>query len=101
MQGRRQSGALQPVHDWPPLPYLTFSRLNSTEADHSSLVVARLLLAHDADPNAGYLPDGKPIPVTALSGAFRGRRDWVNQPPHQHSLPLARLRATGAHCRAV
>lgn len=78
-------------HDWPPLLYLSFSRLNSTEADHSTLEVARLLLAHGADPNAGYLPDGEPPPVTALSGAFLGRRDPVNQPAHQHSVPLARL----------
>jgi ankyrin repeat protein len=78
-------------HGWPPLLYLSFSRLNSTEADHSTLEVARLLLAHGADPNAGYLPDGELPPVTALSGAFRGRRDPANQPPHQHSLPLARL----------
>jgi ankyrin repeat protein len=78
-------------HGWPPLLYLTFSRLNSTEAGHSTLEVARLLLAHGADPNAGYLPDGEPPPVTALSGAFHGRTDPANQPAHQHSLPLARL----------
>lgn len=74
-------------HGWPPLLYLALSRLDSTE----TLEVARLLLAHGADPNAGYLPDGEPPPVTALSGAFRGRSDPVNQPPHQHSLALARL----------
>jgi hypothetical protein len=67
------------------------SRLNSTEAGHSTLEVARLLLAHGADPNAGYLHDGNTPPVTALSGAFRGRRDPLRQPAHQHSLPLARL----------
>ena len=78
-------------HRWPPLLYLTFSRLDSTAAGHSTLEVARLLLAHGADPNAGYLPDGQTPPVTALSGAFRGRRDPVNQPAHQHCLPLARL----------
>jgi Ankyrin repeats (3 copies) len=78
-------------HGWPPLLYLTFSRLNTTEKSHSTLEVARLLLAHGADPNAGYLPDGEPPPVTALSGAFRGERDPVNQPAHQHGLPLARL----------
>lgn len=77
-------------HGWPPLLYLSFSRLNSTEPEHSTLEVARLLLANGADPNAGYLSE-RSIPVTALSGAFRGERDPVNQPAHQHSLPLARL----------
>lgn len=78
-------------HGWPPLLYLACSRLNSTAAGHSTLEVARLLLAHGVDPNAGYLPDGQPPPVTALSSAFRGKRDPVNQPAHQYSLPLARL----------
>jgi ankyrin repeat protein len=76
-------------HGWPPLLYLALSRLNS--AEHSTLEVARLLLEHGADPNAGYLPDGEAPPVTALSGAFKGRIDPVNQPAHQHSVELARL----------
>jgi len=76
-------------YGWPPLLYLTSSRLNSPV--HSPVEVARLLLAYGADPNAGYLPDGSPPPVNALSGLFRGYRDPVNQPAHQHSLPLARL----------
>ncbi|RSM80981.1 ankyrin repeat domain-containing protein [Kibdelosporangium aridum] len=78
-------------HGWPPLLYLAFSRLDSAEANHSTLKVARLLLTHGADPNAGYLPDGEPPPVTALSGTFHGRSDPVNNPAHQYSLPLARL----------
>lgn len=76
-------------YGWPPLLYLTSSRVNSPE--HSPVEVARLLLAYGADPNAGYLLDGLPPPVTALSGVFRGYRDPVNQPAHQHSLALARL----------
>jgi ankyrin repeat protein len=78
-------------HGWPPLLYLAFSRLNSTESGHSTLEVARLLLAHGADPDAGYVPEDGPTPVTALSGAFHGRTDPVNQPAHQYSGPLARL----------
>lgn len=50
--------------------------------------MARLLLHHGADPNAGYLWDGR-HPFTALTGAF-GRGEG-NQPPHQHRLELARL----------
>ena len=76
-------------YGWPPLLYLASSRVNSP--DHFPVEVARLLLAYGADPNAGYLPDGSPPAVTALSGLFRGYRDPVNQPAHQDSLPLARL----------
>jgi hypothetical protein len=76
-------------YGWPPLLYLASSRV--TSPDHSPVEVARLLLAHGADANAGYLLDGAPPPVTALSGVFRGYRDPVNQPAHQHSLALARL----------
>jgi ankyrin repeat protein len=75
-------------HGWPPLLYLAFSRADSGD---STLEVARELLAAGADPNAGYLHDGQAPPVTALSGAFRGRQNPANQPPHQHSLALARL----------
>jgi hypothetical protein len=41
--------------------------------------VARPLLAHGADPNAGYMPDGEPPPVTVLSTVLHGRLDPVNQ----------------------
>jgi hypothetical protein len=74
-------------HGWPPLLYLMFSRVDGGPAPE----VAALLLAHGADPNAGYLPDGEPPPVTALSGAFHGYIDPVNQPAHRHGLALARL----------
>jgi hypothetical protein len=76
-------------YGWSPLLYLASSRVTSPE--HAPVEVARLLLAYGADPNAGYLLDGAPPPVTALSGVFRGYRDPVNQPAHQHSLALARL----------
>jgi ankyrin repeat protein len=78
-------------HGWPPLLYLAFSRIDSTRPEHSTLEVARLLLAHGADPDAGYLCDGEPPPITALSGAYRGRLDPVNQPAHRHSRELAAL----------
>jgi ankyrin repeat protein len=74
-------------HGWPPLLYLMFSRAGGDAAPE----VAALLLANGADPNAGYLPDGEPPPVTALSGAFHGHIDPVNQPAHRHGLALARL----------
>lgn len=84
---RREGGP----HTWQPLLYVAYSRLDSTEKRHSTLEVARLLLQHGADPNAGYLWEGLPSPFTALTGAFGGGEDAVNQPPHQHAMTLARL----------
>jgi hypothetical protein len=53
--------------------------------------VARPLLAHGADPNAGYMPDGEPPPVTVLSTVLHGRLDPVNQAAHRDAAQLARL----------
>lgn len=83
---RRSGGPL----DWEPLVYLAYSRLDSAAAGHSTLEVARLLLTHGADPNAGYLWAGL-YPFTVLTGAFGEGEDAVNQPRHQYCLPLARL----------
>ena len=74
-------------HGWPPLLYLTSSRLNTGDP----VEVARLLLAHGADPNAGYLPDSEPPPVTALSAVLHGYHDPVNQPAHRYAAHLVRL----------
>jgi hypothetical protein len=74
-------------HGWPPLLYLTSSRLNSGDP----VATARLLLTHRADPNAGYLPDSEPPPVTALSAVLHGRLDPPNQPAHRDAQQLARL----------
>lgn len=72
---------------WEPLVYLAYSRLEV--APEAPLEIARMLLEHGADPNAGYLWQGLPSPFTALTGAFgRGEGD---QPPHQNRLALARL----------
>src|SRR5262245_30277706 len=74
-------------YDWPPLLYAALPPV----AGRSTVEVAELLLAAGADPNAGYLLDGEPPPVTALSGAFHGRHDPINQPAHRYGLALARL----------
>jgi ankyrin repeat protein len=91
--GRDPSLARRPggPHDWEPLLYAAYSRLDSEEAGHSTLEVARLLLEHGADPNAGFLWEGLSPPFTALTGAFGYGEDAPNQPPHQYELELARL----------
>jgi ankyrin repeat protein/ketosteroid isomerase-like protein len=72
---------------WEPLLYLTYARL-PLSAGRSPLAVARLLLEHGADPNAGYLWEGLIPPFTALTGALGG---GGRIPKHPQELALARL----------
>jgi hypothetical protein len=72
---------------WEPLLYLTYARL-PLSAGRSPLAVARLLLEHGADPNAGYLWEGLIPPFTALTGALGG---GGSIPKHPQELALARL----------
>jgi ankyrin repeat protein/ketosteroid isomerase-like protein len=74
-------------HRWEPLLYLTYARLSLSQG-RSPLAVARLLLEHGADPNAGYLWEGLIPPFTALTGALGGG-DTI--PKHPQELALARL----------
>jgi hypothetical protein len=74
--------------DWVPLLYLAYSRIDAPDAD--PVGVARLLLRHGADPDAGYLWGGI-CAFTALTGAFGGGEDGANQPPHRRAAALARL----------
>ena len=78
-------------YNWEPLLYAAYSRVNSDATQHSTLEVARLFLAGGADPNAGFLWDGRYV-FTALTGAFgEGESGPVNQPEHQYCYQLARL----------
>jgi ankyrin repeat protein len=83
--------------DWEPLLYAAYSRLDSQAAGHSTLEVARLLLAAGADPNAGFLWEGGYV-LTALTGVLGlGEHDVFRtqgplwQPPHEHWREFARL----------
>ena len=78
-----------PMH-WEPLLYACYSRLEASDSTHSTLEVARLLLSRGADPNAGFLYEGR-YAFTALTGAFGRGEDWPNQPPHPDCEALARL----------
>jgi ankyrin repeat protein len=72
---------------WEPLLYLTYSRV-PLGPGRSGVAVARLLLEHGADPNAGYLWEGLIPPFTALTGALGG---GGTIPKHPEELALARL----------
>jgi len=74
-------------HGWEPLLYLTYSRA-PLGPGRSGVGVARLLLEHGADPNAGYLWEGLIPPFTALTGALGG---GGTIPKHPEELSLARL----------
>ena len=52
------------------------------------MAVARLLLEHGADPNAGYLWEGLVPPFTALTGALGG---GGRMPLHPEQIALARV----------
>ena len=74
-------------HAWEPLLYLSYSRV-PLGPGRSAVAVARLLLEHGADPNAGYLWEGLIPPFTALTGALGG---GGTIPKHPEELALARL----------
>jgi ankyrin repeat protein len=83
-------------HDWEPILYACYSRLNL--ADRSTLDVVRLLLERGANANAYYMWGGQ-YRFTALTGAFgEGEMGPVNQPEHEQCDELAELLlAAGAH----
>jgi hypothetical protein len=82
-----QASLIGGPHGWEPLLYLTYSRV-PLGPGRSAVAVARLLLEHGADPNAGYLWEGLIPPFTALTGALGG---GGTIPKHPEELALARL----------
>jgi ketosteroid isomerase-like protein len=83
----RQASLVGGPYAWEPLLYLTYSRV-PLGPGCSAVAVARLLLEHGADPNAGYLWEGLIPPFTALTGALGG---GGTIPKHEEELALARL----------
>ena len=79
-------------HEWEPLLYLAYSRLDHETKGHSAVEIARLLLSHGADPNAGYLWAGFPCPYTVLTGVFgEGENGPARCPPHRNCYELAEI----------
>jgi hypothetical protein len=82
---RREGGPF----GWVPLLYVAYSRIEPAGAGQDFVAVARLLLDHGADPDAGYLWEGLRSPFTVLTGVFGGGEQGA--PPHRDELALARL----------
>jgi ankyrin repeat protein/ketosteroid isomerase-like protein len=76
---------------WEPLLYLAYARVRPG-AGRDWVAVARLVLEHGADPNAGYLWEGLVPPFTALTGALGG---GGAMPLHPQELALARVLLEG------
>ncbi|HMJ76095.1 MAG TPA: hypothetical protein VK507_08985, partial [Iamia sp.] len=74
---------------WAPLLYVAYSRIDDPAEGRDTIGVARLLLAHGADPDAGFLWDGLPSPFTALTGTFGGGEG--GQAPHARWRELAEV----------
>ena len=75
--------------DWPPLLYVTYSRLITGDRAHDFVETARVLLRNGADPNSGFLWDGLLPPFTAITGAV-GRGEQGSG-PHVDQLTLLHL----------
>jgi ketosteroid isomerase-like protein len=82
-----QASLIGGPYGWEPLLYLTYARV-PLGPGRSAVGVARLLLEHGADPNAGYLWEGLIPPFTALTGALGG---GGTIPKHPEELALARV----------
>lgn len=90
-RGAAQEGC--PPFGWSPLMYLTYSRLQVSDAAATTSV--QLLLDAGADPDDGRFFAGLPTPFTVLTGAFGGGEG--DQAPRRHAILLARaLLAAGA-----
>lgn len=79
-------------HGWEPILYLAYARPELPIEGSDPVEVARLLLAHGADANAGYLWNNEPYVFTALTGVFgEGESGPVNQPRHPNEMELVRV----------
>lgn len=75
---------------WPPLLYVTYSRIGQPEDTLQSLSILKQLLDCGADPNSHVILDDT-YRFTALTGAMGEGEQGVNQPPHQNAEQMVAL----------
>jgi len=75
---------------WPPLLYVTYSRIGESKTTRNSLSIAKQLLDHGADPDSHVLLNNT-YRFTALTGAMGEGEQGVNQPPHQYADEMVTL----------
>jgi hypothetical protein len=101
-----QASAPGGPHDWEPLLYLAYSRLDSTAAGHSTLEVARVLLASGADPQCrlplggNLAPEPRPAVTSPILLSSRDAgslaRGEARQPGTHPGSAASHLGAEGA-----
>lgn len=77
--------AVSGPHDWPPLLYLCYARLDVGDPAGT----LRVLLEAGADPDAGFLWQRFPSPFTAVTGVLGGGER--GEPAHPQAIPLVMM----------
>lgn len=75
---------------WPPLLYLTYSRIGDPEHTQQSVLILKQLLDCGAEPNSHVMLNDT-YRFTALTGAMGEGEQGVNQPPHQNADEMVAL----------
>ena len=93
----RPEGAVEPggPRGWPPLLYLCAARLPRDRGASASVEIARMLLDHDADPNAFYLGGNADIHYTAFTCVMGRGEELASTHPRAREL-VALLLERGA-----
>ena len=75
---------------FPPLLYVTYSRIGEPEGIRQSLSIAKQLIDYGASPDSHVILNDT-YRFTALTGAMGEGEQAVNQPPHQYSDDMVSL----------
>ncbi len=74
--------------NWPPLLYVTYSRIQDVSETKNAIIIVELLLDKGAEPDA-YIILNDAYHFSALTGAMGEGEGGENQPSHQYAEELA------------